>query len=469
MVRTRIAPSPTGQDIHIGNLYTALINWAYAKKHQGKFIVRIEDTDRQRLIPEAEERILISLEKFGLITDESPKVGGPYGPYRQSERLELYKERAEELVKKGLAYYCFCSKERLEKMRKEQLAKKQIPKYDRHCLNCKLRITNYELRKPHIIRLKIPDNQEIVFDDVTRGRIKFNSNDIDDQVLIKSDGYPTYHMAVVVDDYLMKITHIIRAEEWISSTPKHIILYEAFGWDKPIFAHLPILRNPDRSKLSKRKNPVWASWYLEQGFLPEAVLNYLALMGWSHPQQKEIFDINEFIKVFNLEDVKSVGPAFDLVKLEWMNGEYIRKCQMSNVKCQILEFYKKKNINLSEKLVEKTIPLIKERIKKLSDYLPLCQFFFKQPQDVGTIHELSKHKDLLKKIKEELGRVEDWKAAIIGEKMQNLAKTLGIKTGDFFMLLRLAITGKKISPPLNESMEILGKEECLDRLKKLLT
>lgn len=455
MIRTRIAPSPTGQDIHIGNLYTALINWAYAKKHRGKFIVRIEDTDRERLVAGAENRILTSLEKFGLFPDESPKTGGPYGPYRQSERLKLYKKHAEELVRKGFAYYCFCSKERLERLRKEQLAKKQVPKYDRHCFKVKSNL-------PYVIRLKMPENQEIVFDDLIRGKIKFNSNDLDDQVLLKSDGFPTYHLAVVVDDYLMKISHIIRAEEWISSTPKHILLYEAFSWEKPIFAHLPILRNPDRSKLSKRKNPVWASWYLEQGYLPYAVLNYLALMGWSHPQQKEIFDLDEFVSVFDLKDVKAVGPAFDPVKLEWMNGEYIRKTQNSKLKSQIYEFYQKK---YSQDLIEKTIPLIKERIKKLSDYLPLCEFFFEKPKSYEV--DFSHKKDLFKKIYLELGKITDWKADKIGEVMQILAKKQKIKTGEFFMILRVVITGKKISPPLNESMELLGKKECLNRLKKL--
>jgi len=462
LVRTRLAPSPTGADIHIGNLYTALINWVYAKKYKGKFIVRIEDTDRERLVAGAEERILSSLEKFGLIPDESPKIGGPYAPYRQSERLEIYKKYAEFLVEKGFAYYCFCPKERLEKLRKEQATKKQIPKYDRHCRNIKYQKSNIK-NKPYVIRLKVPDNREIIFNDLIRGEIKFNSNNLDDQILLKSDGYPTYHLAVVVDDYLMKISHVIRAEEWISSTPKHILLYEAFGWKKPVFAHLPILRNPDRSKLSKRKNPVWASWYLEQGYLPEAILNYLALMGWSHPQQKEIFDLNEFISVFDLKDIKAVGPAFDLVKLDWMNGEYIRKYQISNLKYQILRYYKTYfHKNLDEDLVTKTIPLIQERIKKLSDYLPLCQFFFQRPDYQGLSFKNSPY---LKDVYNELKRISDWQAKTIGEKMVALAKKLGIKNSDFVMTLRLAITGKKISPPLNESMEILGKKECLERIK----
>jgi len=464
MIRTRIAPSPTGEDLHIGNLYTALINWAFAKKNKGKFIVRIEDTDRQRLVVGAEKQILKTLKDFGLEADEDPEKGGPYAPYRQSERLPIYQEYAHNLVEKGYAYYCTCSKERLEKLRKEQIAKKQIPRYDGHCRDLNLNLEKIKEDKiSYVIRLKVQKNQKIIVNDLIRGQIIFNSNDIDDQVLLKSDGYPTYHLAVVIDDYLMKITHVIRAEEWLPSTPKHILLYQAFAWPQPIFCHLPILRNPNRSKLSKRKNPVWASWYLKEGFLPKAVLNYLALMGWSHPEQKEIFDLKEFINVFDLKDIQVVGPAFDPVKLEWLNGEWIRKTQNSKLKTQILSYYKKyQNKNLDVSIVEKTIPLIKERIKKLSDFWFYCQFFFEEPNvDTSLIKDTSYIKDIY----QILEKIENWTAENIGQSMQELAKKLGIKTGDFFMTLRIIITGKKISPPLNESMEILGKEKCLERIK----
>ncbi|QQG44455.1 MAG: glutamate--tRNA ligase [Candidatus Roizmanbacteria bacterium] len=465
MVRTRIAPSPTGHDIHIGNLYTALINWTYARKHNGQFIIRVEDTDRERLVEGAEARILSTFKAFGLDYDEGPDLGGLYAPYRQSDRLKIYHKHAKELVEKGHAYYCFCKKERLDEIRKKQISEKKIPRYDRYCLNnIKIPQELIDKGEKYVIRLKVPENRTIIFNDVIRGEIKFESNNIDDQILIKSDGYPTYHMAVVIDDYLMSITHVIRAEEWIPSTPKHILLYEAFGWPFPIYAHLPILRNPDKSKLSKRKNPVFASWYLEQGFLPKAMLNFLALMGWSHPEQKEIFDLNEFKEKFELEDMQPVGPAFDIVKLEWMNGEYIRRTPNDELRTLIYEFYLKE---YPEDLITKTVPLIKERIKKLSDYLPLCEFFFKEPEvdlsGVGTGRDLS----LPQKIHDELEKIEDWKADVIGEKMQELAKRENVKAGDFFMTLRVAITGKKISPPLNESMEILGKEKCLERLSKI--
>ena len=414
MVRTRIAPSPTGQDIHIGNLYTAYINWAYAHKYNGQFIIRIEDTDRTRYVEGAVEKILKTIKAYGLDYDESIDKPGKYGPYRQSERLEIYKKYAEELISKGKAYYCVCTKERLDEVRKKMIADKKIPKYDKHCLSIQKEvIKKVNNGESHVIRLNVVDHVDVSFEDVIRKNVTINTDNIDDQVLIKSDGYPTYHMAVVIDDHLMEISHVIRAEEWISSTPKHVLLYQAFGWKLPVFAHLPILRNPDKSKLSKRKNPVWASWYIEQGYLPEAILNYLALMGWSHPEEKEIFDREEFVKVFDLARVSPVGPAFDQVKLAWMNGQYIMKSQNSNLKTQILEFYMEKN--LSEDLVEKTIPLVKERMKKLSDYFPLCEFYFTRPENYEI--SLKENTELLKEIITALESVSDWKADLIGQQM----------------------------------------------------
>ena len=355
-------------------------------------------------------------------------------------------------------------------MREEQQTKKQVPKYDRQCLKIQDQIikeikdpsfakASKDKQKSHVIRLLIPEGQ-IKFNDVARGEIIIDTKNLDDQVLLKSDGFPTYHLGVVVDDYLMKITHVIRGEEWLPSTPKHIIIYQAFGWELPVFAHISLLRNPDKSKLSKRKNPVWTSYYLDQGIFPEVLLNYLALMGWSHPEGKDIFSLDEYIKVFDIKDIQKTAPVFDPVKLEWMNGMYIRQSQKSKVKSQILEFYKDKK--LDENLVEKTIPLIKERIKKLSDYLPLCEFFF-QPHTTYEV-VLEGKQDFFRKVHQELEKVTDWKADLIGESLINLAKKLEIKNSLFFADMRMVITGKKISPPLNESMEILGKDECLTRL-----
>ena len=459
MIRTRIAPSPTGKDVHVGSIATTLMNYAWAKKNNGQFIIRIEDTDQSRLVPGGEKKMLETLEEVGLKADESPLVGGKFAPYRQSERLEIYKKYAEELINKGKAYYCTCTPERLAEMRKKQQAEKKVPKYDRHCLNHQEEIKKEIAQGArYVIRMLIPD-KEIVFTDLIRGTIKIQAVNIDDQVLMKSDGFPTYHLAVVVDDHLMEISHVIRGDEWLPSTPKHILLYEAFGWTLPVFAHVSLLRNPDKSKLSKRKNPVWTSDYLTQGIFPEALLNYLSLMGWSHPEGKEIFSLEEYVKVFDIKDVQTTAPVFDPKKLEWMNGEYIRKSQNSKLKDQIFNFYEKK---YPEELIEKTIPLVKERIKKLADYLPMCEFLFKRPES----HEidLQKYSELLPKIKQALIEVNDWKTEIIGAKMVELAKAENIKNGEFFMLLRVLMTGKKISPPLNESMEILGKEECLNRI-----
>jgi glutamyl-tRNA synthetase len=460
MVRTRIAPSPTGQDVHVGSVATALMNFAWAKKNKGQFIIRIEDTDRTRIVEGGEAQMLKTLERIGLIADESPKAGGPYAPYRQSERLDIYKKYAEELVAKGKAYYCICTPERLTKMREEQQAKKQVPKYDRLCLARQdeiiKQIKDKNLR--HVVRLLIPEGQ-IKFNDAVRGEIIIETKNIDDQVILKSDGFPTYHLGVVIDDHLMKITHVIRGEEWLPSTPKHIILYRAFDWDLPVFAHISLLRNPDKSKLSKRKNPVWTSYYLDQGIFPEALLNYLALMGWSHPEGKDIFSLDEYIEVFDIKDIQTSAPVFDPVKLDWMNGMYIREMKNEELKVKIFEFYKGE---LPEELIDKTVPLIKERIKKLSDYLPLCEFFFQSHTTYEVV--LEGKQDFFGKVHQELEKVIDWKADLIGESLINLAKKLEIKNSQFFMDMRLVITGKKISPPLNESMELLGKKECLDRL-----
>ena len=455
MVRTRIAPSPTGEDLHIGNLYTAYLNWVIALKNKGQFIVRIEDTDRTRLVAGAEEKILQTLTRFGINPDESIITKGPYGPYRQSERLEIYTQYAHELIKKESAYYCTCSKARLDELRKKQIENKQVPKYDKHCLQT----GETQPEGEYVIRLNVPENKEITFHDVIRGDITINTNDIDDQVLIKSDGFPTYHLAVVVDDHLMKISHVIRAEEWISSTPKHVLLYDALGWDKPIWAHVPILRNPDKSKLSKRKNPVWASWYLDQGFLPEAILNFLSLMGWSHPQGEEIFTQSEFIEVFSLERMQSAGPVFDIAKLEWMNGEYIRKMSISQLAEKLLEFFKGK---YSEELIKKTVSLIQERIKTLKEFDEYCHFFIQKPEHFET--DIAPYKALFESTHGALSSLNDWKSDQIGVVMQGVATKLGIKNGEYFMAMRIAITGKKVSPPLNESMEILRKEECLKRI-----
>ncbi len=460
MVRTRAAISPTGYP-HIGTIYQVLFDYAFAKKNNGTFIVRIEDTDQSRLVVDAEQKVYEALDWFGFSEDESTRKEGPYKPYRQSNRLEIYQKYAHEVVEKGHAYHCFCTKERLEEVRKQMQAAGKLPMYDKHCrfLSKDEVASRLQNKEPSVIRMKVPENTKIHVQDLIRGEIIFDSNSVDDQVLLKSDGFPTYHLAVVVDDHLMKVTHMVRGEEWLPSSPKQFLLYDYFGWEKPVFFHTPILRNPDKSKFSKRHGHTSVSWYQENGFLPEAIINFMSLMGWSHPEGKEVFSLDEFIQLFDLKDVKPVGPVFDLKKLEWMNGQYIMKSDAESLKSKLFAFYKGQ---LSEDLIEKTIPLVRERIKTLAEYLPLCEFLFKHPESFEV--ELAPHKEMLRSVAAALSKVEEWKAVNIGEAMLKTAQELGIKNSLFFMVIRVAITGKKISPPLNESMEILGKEESLRRL-----
>lgn len=459
-VRTRIAPSPTGQDLHIGNLYTALINWAVANKNHGQFIIRIEDTDRVRLVEGAEKKILSSLKEYGLVYNEGPDIGGKYAPYRQSERLEIYKKYVSELISKGIAYYCICTKERLLALREQQIKEKKQTKYDKHCLQNQDEVQKkVKQGQSHVVRLNVLPGKKITFNDLIHGTISINSAEVDDQVLLKSDGFPTYHLAVVIDDHLMEITHVIRAEEWISSTPKHVLLYEAFGWELPVFAHTPILRNPDRSKLSKRKNPVWASWYLEQGYLPEAVLNYLTLMGWSHPEQKEIFSIQEFITAFDLKDLKTVGPAFDLVKLTWMNQQYIMALTDSELKNKIVTFFPPAS-KLQETTFNNLIPLVRSRMETLKDFEKISDFFINAPQI--TLRN-DKEKLIISKLINLLKDITEWNRDNIFAAFKSILTSEQIK----MPVLYYICTGREKGLPLPESIEILGKKVFLDRLEHI--
>jgi glutamyl-tRNA synthetase len=470
-VRTRIAPSPTGQDMHVGTLATALANFAWAKKNGGQFIVRIEDTDRSRIVGGGESKMLETLEYFGLTPDESPLVGGAHGPYRQSERLDIYKKHVNLLMESGSAYYCTCTPERLDEMRKSLQSQKKIPKYDRQCLHNQKSIkAQIQAGVRHVVRMIVPED-DIVFEDVVRGKVAINGSNIDDQIIMKSDGYPTYHLAVVVDDHLMGITHVLRGEEWLPSTPKHILLYRYFGWELPVFGHLPLLRNPDKSKLSKRKNPVWSSDFIRDGMLKEAMLNYLAQMGWSHPEGKDIFDLDEYINVFDIKDIQKTAPIFDLVKLCWLNGEYIRQMSDDRLTQTISEYLSKYHqdtytvISKNLDIFHKSIPLIKSRIKKLSEYFDLCDFLFVEPIKESGV-DLGEHELALTQTANELAKVNDWSHVAIGESLSTVCEAGGLKRSDYFMLIRKAITGKKISPPLNECMEILGQEVCIRRLKR---
>ncbi|MBM4082603.1 MAG: glutamate--tRNA ligase, partial [Planctomycetes bacterium] len=369
-VRVRIAPSPTG-DPHVGTASMTLFNYVFAKRHGGKFVLRIEDTDLTRSTRESEEAIFRELRWFGLKWDEGPDVGGPYAPYRQSERVDIYKQHARQLVDKGEAYHCFCTPERLEQVRKAQQAAKQNPAYDGQCRRLPREDAEARVKagERHVIRLAVPDDGETTFSDRLRGNITFPNAQIDDQVLLKSDGFPTYHLANVVDDHLMKISHVIRAEEWLSSTPKHVLLYKAFGWDMPTFVHMPILRNPKRGKISKRDGVDYfaISFYRKQGYLPEALANFLGLMGGSLESGEEVFDVDTMARGFSWDRVKTTAPVFDLEKLEWLNGVYIRSLTPDQLTDRLLAGYTKRTAEDRVRLV-KIAPLVKERLKTLSEF-----------------------------------------------------------------------------------------------------
>jgi glutamyl-tRNA synthetase len=465
-IRTRIAPSPTGI-AHIGTAYMALFNYAFAKKNNGEFIVRIEDTDRQRFVEGAEKVIYDSLRWLGIPYAEAADIGGPHAPYRQSERLHLYKDAAKELLEKGHAYYCFCTQEILTEMRSQQQAKKEIPRYDRRCLRLSSNEIEDKLAKNerHVIRMKMPDNEVIGWNDLIRGHVEINTKELDDQVLMKSDGFPTYHLAVVVDDNAMQISHIIRGEEWISSTPKHILLYRYFGWQLPEFAHMPLLRNPDKSKMSKRKNDVSIPSYKEKGYLPEALRNYLCLLGWSHPEEKDIFDLEEFVKKFSIERMQTTGPIFDIQKLTWMNQHYISELSNKDLKDRLLKYYKDNKsiisfINNSDD-IEGLLDLAKSRMRLLSDFYDLVRYMF-EPPSIDALNE--EHFTVVPLIRQALEKVEDWnKDKIFNAMKEIMQEKRSVKMPLFYVLF----TGQSRGLPLPEMLEILTKDETLKRLSIL--
>lgn len=455
-------------------MYTALLNYAFAKSQEGKFILRIEDTDRERYVPGSEQVIFSALRWLGIQIDEGPEIGGPYEPYTQSKRLPIYVSHAQALVKKGKAYFCFCSPERLAAMRKSQQQRGKLSMYDGTCR----RLTAAEAKKragseKHVVRLKVPKTGSTSWHDLIRGDISFENFGLDDQVLLKSDGFPTYHLAVVVDDHRMRISHVIRAEEWISSTPKHILLFRAFGWKLPEFAHTPLLRNPDRSKLSKRKNPVSVVWYREHGFLPQALVNYLCLMGWSHPEGKEKFSLKEFIDNFSLERIQTTQPIFDVEKLRWLNGLYIRETKDQKLIGLLRPFVPK---GAKASMLRRILPLIHDRIHTLEEFNDYAEFFFTKPQvDAKLLLKQSKHSQLetLRKLKEFMALLNtlqtgEFTAFKLEKRSRELAEDEWTPK-KLFMTIRVAITGSTVSPPLFDSIHILGKTETIDRVKHAAT
>lgn len=487
-IRVRMAPSPTGF-LHIGSLRTALYDFLFARKMHGKFILRIEDTDRARMVEGALENIVETLSQFNISADEGPywenglKERGEYGPYFQSKRLDIYHTHAQILIEKKAAYYCFCSQERLEQLRTDQTAKKIAPKYDKLCSHLSVEEVNAKISagEKYVIRLNVPKDQVVEFDDLVHGKISISSNEIDDQVLLKSDGYPTYHLAVVVDDYLMKISHIIRGDEWIPSTPKHILLYQAFGWDIPKFIHLPLLLSKTRKKLSKRDGDVAVKDFLAKGYLPEAILNFVAFLGWNPKTEQEVFSLIELIDQFSIEKLNKAGAIFDLEKLDSVNAYYIKHMNVVKLTTLVLPYLKQSGIdfeNYPKNYLEKIVGLEQGRLKKLSDIGLSVDYFFKEPDYIA---DLLKWKDVKNEIlSQNLQKIGafiqtlnsgDFNLKNLEDKIKQFLVENKIPTGEGLWPLRVALTGLKASPSPFEILETLavlpnGKEIILKRINK---
>lgn len=465
-VRTRIAPSPTG-DPHVGTAYIALFNMCFAKQFGGQFILRIEDTDQLRSTPESEQAILDSLRWLGLDWDEGPDVGGDFGPYRQSDRKDMYADYAMQLVEAGHAFYCFRTPEELDLIREERKAEGlnpgikgdlEIPKSE-----VEQRLANGD---PYVIRMKVPDEGTCVIQDRLRGTIEIDWSQVDCQILLKSDGMPTYHLANVVDDHLMQITHVIRGEEWINSAPKHQLLYQYFGWEMPELIHLPLLRNPDKSKLSKRKNPTSIRYYERMGFLPEAVINYLGRMGWSMPDEREKFSLDEMIEHFDISRVSLGGPVFDFEKLNWLNGLWIRENLTEEDLIQKIKAWA-----LNEDFLRPMIPHIQGRIQNFADIAPMASFMLSGMLDLSPEHFAASKLDALqlkKVLQFTLWRLEalrTWNKTAIFETVKTLSGLMEIKMGDFMLPIFVSIAGTPNSWSVMDSMEMLGPDMTRARLR----
>ena len=474
-VRVRFAPSPTGEP-HVGNLRTALFNWLFARRSGGTFVLRVEDTDRERYVEGALGAILDSLRWLGLDWDEGPEVGGPYGPYLQSQRLETYRGAGEALVDKGSAYLCYCSQERLEAVRREQQRTKSQSGYDRSCRNL-----SPEQHKEYaaqgivpVLRFKMPLSGETRVDDLIRGDVTWQNELVDDFILLKSDGWPTYHLANVVDDHLMEISHVLRAEEWLPSTPRHLQLYRALGYEPPSFGHLPMILGPDRAKLSKRHGASAILQYREEGFLPEAMVNFMALLGWSLDDKTDVISKDVLIESFSLERIGKAGAIFDREKLLWMNGLYIRQLTEEDLTKRMLPYLGSAAAaavdGIDREYLLRMVPLVQERLKTLRDAAQVADFFFKDEVDDGpelvqkgmdtdaTLHGLRRALEVLIELK-------SFDAPSLEESLRATGAELGLSGRQFFGVLRVATTGKVAAPPLFETMEVLGRERCLRRIE----
>lgn len=482
-VRVRFAPSPTGF-LHIGGLRTALYNYLFAKHNNGDFILRIEDTDRTRYVEGAIENLIQSLKWAGIEVDEGVILNedgkltekGQCGPYIQSNRLDIYKKYVDKLIESGHAYYCFCSKDRLDNLREEQRIKGQVPKYDGRCRSipideAKRRIANGE---EYVVRLKLPRNRFIKFHDLVRGDVTINTDEIDDQVLMKSDGFPTYHMAVVVDDHLMKITHVVRGEEWLASTPKHVFLYEALGWEAPEFVHLPTVLNKNHKKLSKREGDVSVEDFKKRGYLPEGLINYLALVGWSPEDDEEIMTLKDLIPKFSFDRVVKSGGIFDVDKLNWVNSHYMKDYDLEKL-CQLEKPYMIESGLMTEEEIDNNfewfkilVETVRDGLDKLEDLPKAVQFLFGDlsVKEESALEELKKDNvlQLIDQFIEELNSVEEVDDEFSRTVMKKIQKATGIKGKNLYMPVRAAISGNVHGPELNNIILLLGKEKLLKRL-----
>ncbi|MES2606588.1 MAG: glutamate--tRNA ligase [Pseudomonadota bacterium] len=470
-VRTRIAPSPTG-DPHVGTAYIALFNLCFARQHGGKFILRIEDTDQVRSTRKSEEDILAALKWLQLDWDEGPDKGGPHAPYRQSERSAIYQQHAKQLLEKGHAFHCFCTAERLDEVRKQQVADKQQPGYDGHCMQLTVAEVDTRVKagEPYVIRMKVPREGTCVINDLLREPVEIEWSQVDMQVLMKSDGLPTYHLANVVDDHLMEITHVIRGEEWINSAPKHLLLYQYFGWQAPVLCHMPLLRNADKSKLSKRKNPTSIGYYQRMGYMPEAVINYLGMMGWSMPDGNEKFSVEEMVANFDIKRVSLGGPVFDTAKLDWLNGRYLRETLSDEEFIQRFAAWA-----FQPEKIRQIIPLIKPRVERFSDVAALAGFFFSSVPAITAAsftHNKLSAEECLRVLQFAAWRIEevrDWNRDSIEQALVQLAAQLGVKIRDLLFPLFIAIAGTAVSTSVIDSMAILGLDMSRARMRHALT
>ncbi|MDP5209594.1 glutamate--tRNA ligase [Microbulbifer sp. 2205BS26-8] len=467
-VRTRIAPSPTG-DPHVGTAYIALFNQCFAQAQGGQFILRIEDTDRQRSTPESEKAILDSLRWLGLDWQEGPDVGGPHGPYRQSERGDIYRAYCDELVERGHAFHCYRTAQELEQLRE---ALRESGRIALKPGDLALPLEEVEKRRadgmPFVVRLQVPESGTCVIEDLLRGPIEIDWAQVDAQILLKSDGMPTYHLANVVDDHLMEITHVLRGEEWISSAPKHKLLYEYLGWEMPVLCHLPLLRNPDKTKLSKRKNPTSILYYQRAGFMPEALLNYLARMGWSMPDEREKFALEDMLEHFDIQRVSLGGPVFDVEKLSWLNGLWIRELGDELLADRLTDWlFNRENLL-------KVLPFARERMETFGDFAPLVSFLASGKLDLtqesftGNRLALDEQKRLLQFALWRLEALRAWDRDSIFQAVKGLAASMGIKLKDFNAPLFVAISGTTTSFSVMDAMVLLGPELSRARLRQAI-